>query len=149
MAPCRHKTLSSAWKFLISTGGPGTCRSSCGHGIVFKLQESLQILEILVSIKAADPMEENKSCLVPPVALLGVGDRACASQRCPPRDHQHLRQEEARVARRVGSGAGSGVLGFANIIGWNIALLPVSFGQPPFRISRNVFKVQDLESLIG
>lgn len=49
----------------------------------------------------------------------------------------------------MGSRAGSGVLGFANIIGWNIALLPVSLGQPPFRISCDVFKVQDLESLVG
>lgn len=64
-------------------------------------------------------------------------------------DHQNLQQKEARVARRVGSRMGSGVLSFANIIGWNIALLPINFGQPPFCISGNIFKVQDLESLIG
>lgn len=52
-------------------------------GIVFKLQGSLQILEILVSIKVANPMEENKSYLVPPVAQLGIGDRACASRVVP------------------------------------------------------------------
>lgn len=64
-------------------------------------------------------------------------------------DQRHLRQKEARVARRVGGRPGSGVLSFANIIGRNIALLPTNFGQPPFCISGNILKVQDLESLIG
>lgn len=51
-------------------------------------------------------------------------------------------------SRLSGRQTGSGVLSFANIIGRNVALLPTNFGQPPFCVPCNIFKVQDLESLI-
>lgn len=61
---------------------PRTC-CSYGHGIIFKPQGSLQILEILVSIKAENPVEENKTCLMPPAARLSSTDGPVSRSRCP------------------------------------------------------------------
>lgn len=44
---------------------------------------------------------------------------------------------------------GSGVLSFSDIIGRDIALLPVNFSQPPLCIACDIFKLKDPESLIG
>lgn len=55
-----------------------------------------------------------------------------------------------KVAAREGGGnLGSGVLSFPDVIGRDIALLPVNFSQPPLRIACDIFKLKDLESLIG
>lgn len=44
---------------------------------------------------------------------------------------------------------GSGILSFPDIIGRDISLLPVNFSQPPLCIACDIFKLKDLESLIG
>lgn len=55
-----------------------------------------------------------------------------------------------KVAAREGrDNLGSGVLSFPDIIGRDIALLPVNFSQPPVHIACDIFKFKDLESLIG
>lgn len=58
-------------------------------------------------------------------------------------------RRKVKAADWVGRRTGSGIFSFADIIGWNVALLPINFGQPPLCISCNIFKLQDLESLIG
>lgn len=44
---------------------------------------------------------------------------------------------------------GSGVLSLPDVIGRDIALLPINFSQPPLCIACDIFKVKDPESLIG
>lgn len=53
------------------------------------------------------------------------------------------------AARGDGKQLGSGVLSFSDIVGWDIALPSVNFGQPPLCIACDVFKLKDPESLIG
>lgn len=72
-------------QFSFPQADPSTCRSSYGHGITFKPQGSLQILEILVSIKAENAVEENKTCPMPPAAWLSSTDGARVSGAGAPR----------------------------------------------------------------
>lgn len=74
-----------------------------------------------------------------------VGPCSGAGARSPPGPSVGLKA----AARQGGRQLGSGVLGFPDIVGWDVALPSVNFSQPPLCIACDVFKLMDPESLIG
>lgn len=108
--------------------------------------------EILVNTKVNNLKGKDKVAPVPHqgfgVAVqTGPGVQEPVSPRGPPEPSaEGKRRQQGSMGS---SGSSSGVFSFADIVGRDVALLPVGFCQPPLCISHNVFKLQDLQSLVG
>lgn len=90
---------------------------------------------------------QNKAYLV-----LRLVDRQCGRPclgACAWRPPDPSGRLKAAAARGDGRRLSSGVLGFSDIVGWDVALPSVNFSQPPLCIACDVFKLKDPESLIG